>query len=325
MPKSAPSGVLHRKARKHSSSHHGKSTCPHTIRLLCLLRDQVRKGEKLFKKLDNLRDELAKDEVQWDIMRGKRRGSPEERGIQEGSVSELELFRRGLAPVGPWAAGYISSSQVGFEPADGPSAPSEPVSTSDDGLEEASGNDPHLTMGRLSGFPKLFGSIDDLPASFCAYNVGHHGALFTSHWTFPLPDSNDVVVIAGTASRGEARKRKVNRRLELMSMGGTSPIEVVFPANGSGGLTYLGAYTPQGVWLSFTQENIGDMQALFDFWADVSDPRRVEQLRLRSNEPENEIRYCVLKYAYFNAEYFDSLQTLAQNTTNGRPRKHEKE
>lgn len=94
------------------------------------------------------------------------------------------------------------------------------------------------------------------------HSVGHHGALFTSHWTFPLPDSNDVVVIAGTASRGEARKTKVNRRLELMSMAGTSPIEVVFPANGSGGLTYLGAYTPQGVWQAFTQENIGNMQAL---------------------------------------------------------------
>lgn len=60
---------------------------PNMIRLLCLLRDQVRKGEKLFKKLDNLRDDIAKDEVQWDITRGKRRGSPEERGIQEGSVS----------------------------------------------------------------------------------------------------------------------------------------------------------------------------------------------------------------------------------------------
>lgn len=311
-PTSPSSSRATRTARENSPLCHEQSSCPHIASLLSLLSDKLQKLREL-----DLKEDLAKEEeAERHVTSETFRGSQEEPGIQEGSVSELELFRRGSAPVimGSRAVGHPSGSQVAEEPANGPPALSEPVLISDGAFDTELNITSRLKLGRLFAFPKPVQNVDTLPTSFCAYNASHHGALFTSHWTFPHPYSNDVVVIAGTTRKGEGRPGKLKRRLELMSHCGAAPLEVVFSADGWGTLTYLGTFMPEGTWLPFLEENIGDMLPLFTFWKKVADPHRVSELRIRSQKPEHGLSYCLLKYRSFNREYFNSLQDIALET-----------
>lgn len=88
----------------------------------------------------------------------------------------------------------------------------------------------------------------------------HAGRLFTFAWAFPRgPDSNDVMVIAGP--RG---KKTVDRRLKRLTSGteGTPHVEVAVAGGTVDALRYLGSFKPEVEWLSFTEDNVGDIHAL---------------------------------------------------------------
>lgn len=82
--------------------------------------------------------------------------------------------------------------------------------------------------------------------------------MYTSHWMFPLPNSNDILVIACNARKRE----KIGRYLDMISLDRTAVIEVAVANDKPGGLTYLGSFMPKNEWYSFIEDNIGRVQGL---------------------------------------------------------------
>lgn len=301
-----------------------------------LLSNQVHTRERLRTRLGDMKRAQAVEQAKRKEAKGKCRERKEERPIKENVVPVAPAVAENRSVKSePVDADHLLGPRVKAEPVeeilqpartreilpriDFPSAQEEVAS------DVVSHNIPsnitvydvydelRFTRGILSGFPKPFGHMGALPPSFCTYQAGRHGYMFTSHLLFPRPDNDDVVVIACSPRR----RRRIGWHLDMISLDRTAPIEVAFPSVQPGGLTYLGSFMPENVWAPFTDAYIGDVQGLLNFWSKVANPQRVNDLRLRYEIPNNGLSYCLLKHVHFNKTYYDSLEHFTTNAAMG--------